>query len=268
MSPNEFQLRDALHDGEGDVPDADRAIGRALRFRQERRRRITAIASAAVVVAVVGVGGTLLVRSGSNGSGEAAAGGGSRYGFQAETPGAGGGQMTHGGNPQPPAIGDSAHDSSAAVRHSAASVTAADVPCPAQAPHLLLPGGGGTNQFGGAGQLFSAPVAAMRICAYDSGSALADSRVLDATAANDVATQLEAGSLSVRFACPVAPQAEGSFAIYAVTPTRQQLPVVTVDLVCPFRATNGTALRFVSPSIAAALDPSFSPSPNEGSPPR
>jgi hypothetical protein len=268
MSPNEFQLRDALRDGEGDVPNADVAIAGALQLRYERRRRITSIAAAAVVVAVVGVGGTLLARSGSTGSGDAAGGaaGGSRYaGGVAAVPGGG---MTHGGNPQPPGVADSARGSAGQFKADAAAASAAGVHCPAQFPRLMLPGGGGTDQFGSSGQLFSEPVAAMKICAYDGGSALADSRVLDAASATDVATQLESGSLVVRFACPVAPDNEGSFAIYALTPTQQQLPVVTVDLICPFRATNGTAVRFVSPSIAAVLVPNFSPAPNQGSPPR
>ena len=34
----------------------------------------------------------------------------------------------------------------------------------------MLPGGGGTNQFGADGPLFAAPVAAMKICEYGPSS--------------------------------------------------------------------------------------------------
>ena len=74
MSPSEAQLRAALHDGEGDRPDADQLISRALRIRRDRRRRYQTIAGGLAAAAVVGVGTTVLVTLDGNGGKDVASG--------------------------------------------------------------------------------------------------------------------------------------------------------------------------------------------------
>src|SRR4051812_27234049 len=217
MSPNEFQLRDALHDGEGDVPDASLAIVSAHRLRRARRQRITSIASAAAVVAVVAVGGTLLARSGSSDPG---GGGGVAGALRAPSA-----QITHGGNPDVPARGNYSQRSagSAQADGSGGTAKAFGIACPPQFPRQMLPGGGGTNQFAADQPLFGEPVATMKICVYGSGATLADSTVVAAPGATNVSSSLEAGSPSEVSSCPTTPVNEGYLAIYGVTSSGQQL---------------------------------------------
>lgn len=257
MSPNEFQLRAALQDGEGELPSADLAIARALRVRIERRRRITSVASAAAVVAVVAVGGTLLLRSGS-GRESGGTAGGAAASFPAF-------QATHGGNPQPETVGGApVRSADNAQADGSDTQKAFGLACPAQFPRLMLPGGGGTNQFGADRPLFDSPVAAMKICRYDAAGAAVGSSVLGTAAASDVATKLDNGS-STRPTC-ASVTSEGSLAIYAVTAGGTTQRLVTLDLGCPFQATNGTAVRYLSAATVGAMRTGLTPSPNHGSP--
>ncbi len=254
MSPSEFELRAALHDGEGGAPDADVVIAQALRVRHERRRLITSVASAAAVVAVVAVGGTLLVAC--------------RLGRVRRRGGAGGALTAPGSRrdarrePQPSAAGDPAIESDRPARTCGAAM---GVACAAQFPRLAVPGGGGTNQFGADQPLFAAPVAAMKICVYGSTSALVQQTVLESPAASDVAAELESGKATDRPGC-TATTGEGDLAVYAVTSAGTPLPVVTVELRCPYQATNGTAVRYLSTTAVDAVRPYLAPSPNQGSP--
>jgi len=59
MSPTEYELRAALHSGEGSGLDADTVIARAESFRRQRRARLLTGASVAVLVAGLGVGGAI-----------------------------------------------------------------------------------------------------------------------------------------------------------------------------------------------------------------
>ncbi len=59
MSPNEFQLRAALRDGEGEHLDPDTVVARARAVTRARRDRRVRYLSVAAVVAVVGGIGTV-----------------------------------------------------------------------------------------------------------------------------------------------------------------------------------------------------------------
>ena len=248
MSPSESELRAALHEGEGGAPDADLVIARALRVRYQRRRLITSVASAAAVVAVVAVGGTLLARTGTDESAGSGNGGGAALQDGNSGP-------ARGANSPVPAAPDPAKQSAAA----------SDIACAAQFPRLVLPGGGGTSQFGADEPLFSAPVAAMKICVYGPTAALVEQTVLSASTASTVAAQLESGDPTNRPNCPTTSD-EGDLAVHAVTSAGTPLPVVTVGLGCPFQATNGTAVRWLSAAALDAVRPQLAPGPNQGSP--
>lgn len=266
MSPNEFQLRAALSDGEGDVPDADRAITNAMRVRDERRRRITTIASSAAVVAVVVTGATLLTRGNGGEAGSGGGGGQSGPALGAVVPG----QATHGGIPYPPAGVDRPGSSADTVHKDAsnygAEKKASGISCPAQFPRLALPGGGGTDQFGADGPLFSETPAAMKICSYPPD---ADSSVeLDGDTARRLAATLEAAPTT---GDPLACLASAPrLALYAVGSSGTVMRVVTAEPGCKaYLVTNGTAVRVV-PLVSAlavlSVANDAAPSPNEGSP--
>lgn len=255
MSPNEDQLRAALHDGEGDAPDAGLVIANALRARYERRRTITSIASGVAVVAVVVVGFGLLVHTGSSESGGAAGGVVANRG-----------QVTHGGNLLPASPGpDAPAAASAAGNASIPTEQARKGACPANFPRQLVPGGGGIGQFGSDGPLFAEPVAAARVCEYGGDARVAASYVLGAPEAAELASTLEHASSTVGYACAMRPADEGDLAVYAISASGTSLRVVTVDLGCPYQVTNGTAVRYLTPTIVADLLRA-APSPVHGSP--
>src|SRR5439155_8122953 len=136
MSPSESDLRAALHDGEGGNLDVDQLILGARAHAAQRRMRLLSTAAVVAVVASAGVGGAALLRSGSSpesDAGEKAA------------------NRSH-----------SAYDATAGNKRAdavpGAQGAASGVPCPSSPPNYLLPGGGGTTQFGAPGPLFSKPV--------------------------------------------------------------------------------------------------------------
>lgn len=253
MSPSEFDLRAALHDGEGDVPDASRIIATVARARYERRRRIVGIGSAAAAVAVVATGITLLARTGNT---EQAGSGG---GVAASAPAFGGAGHGYAGGlsgarrePASPA------DSAAASAERAAS----QVPCPTTLPHLALPGAGGTTQFGADGPLFSQPVAAMKVCSYGVGNQAVE---FSGTRAKEFADYLEQAPVSGKQdLCKLnAP----SFALYAVSASGARLPVVTAQAGCAvYNVTNGTAVRLLTLQQLGHFLPTAPPAINQGSP--
>jgi hypothetical protein len=270
MSPNEFQLRAALRDGEGEIPQANLAIADALRIRRDRRRLIASVASAAAVVAVVALGGTLVVRNDGGNSADTAGGaiaGGSRLDNNY-------GQPTHGGNPirVPAANGDGVSAPQASSVHADASSSsdaqkaASGVTCPAQFPRQSLPGGGGTNQFGADGPLFDAPVAAMKICVYATeGNSSVE---LGTAAGQQLAANLEAAPITgdVQQCLALRPR----YAIYAASNLGTVMHVVTAEPGChAYKVTNGTAVRVVPFERFDAVHPAYlTPPPNQGSPPK
>lgn len=252
MSPSEFDLRAALHEGdEGDLPDAGLIIAKATRMRYERRKRITAIASGIAVTAVVVTGFTLLVRIGSGQES-----GGSAGGAAASVPRA---NIQAG---RVPVAGSSASAAQGAQSSGDARSSAAAVACPKTFPQQALPGGGGTDQFGADSALFARPVGAVRICIYGIAGTLSGAKDAQGWTATTFVQSLESGSKSPQ-SCPVAID-EGSLAVYAFASDGSQLRPVTVRLGCPELATNGTAVRYVSTQLATLLP--TTPPLNRGSP--
>lgn len=239
MSPNEFQLRSALRDGEGDHVDADTVIARARGMQQarhDRRVRYGSVAAAVAVVGGIGVIGSLALGGGHDGN--------------ASTAGKGGGvtNADGAGNYQGTGRGATAPSSRAVPAAAGPMADAAAVPCPTTPPNLALPGGGGSGQFGANGALFDKPVVSVKVCAYPRTGSSTASTVLAGGTATSLTESLEAAAKTVPEAtkCPVgpAPADRGSLVIIGVDKGGQQLKPVVVTLTCPSRVTNGTALRF------------------------
>ncbi len=244
MSPSEFQLRDALRDGEGDGVDAGAVIARAVRVRHERRMRVASVAAAVIVVGGIGAGASVAFRSnGSDGSGSTALNAEGR-----STPRTG---STVAGSTAPRVSGG--YQGAATDDKGAPPATAAPA-CPADFPQLALPGGGGSGQFGSDGPLFASPVAAIEVCGYPASGAPGSSTVLVGSAATEVAASLEAAPLRGTRRCPFPVQGD-RLAMYPLTADGASERVVTVELWCDGKVTNGTAIRYdwSAPSALADL---------------
>ncbi|MDT4981137.1 MAG: hypothetical protein QOG07_3016 [Pseudonocardiales bacterium] len=235
MSPNEFQLRSALHDGEGEPVNPDTVIARARGLQQARHDQRVRYGSVAAVVAFVGglgVVGSVALGGGDN-STKASNKGATNYDSSAGQ--AGGGRAASNRSNQPAAPGPTADG--------------AAVPCPDSPPKLMLPGGGGSGQFGAQGPLFSDPVEAVKVCAYtSSATTVVPSTVLVGGYATDLIKSMEAAgkTLPASSRCPggPAPTDRGSLVVIGVGNDGKQLNPVVVTLGCPTRVTNGTALRY------------------------
>jgi hypothetical protein len=240
MSPNEFQLRAALRDGEGDSIDPNTVIIRAQAMTQARRDRRVRYLSVAAVVAVVGGIGTAagITLSGGDSGTDKSSGAGAAMSAPrsaAARPNAGGG-----GKPAP---GPLAQTSA--------------VPCPAKAPALRTPGGGANNQFGAGGSLFSGPVEGIKLCAYEqqSRNPIEDSSgktantVLTGAAATALASSLDvAPKARPKTPCPMYLTAEGkTLVIIGVSTSGRPMNPVTAVVAqnpCGQQVTNGTAVRY------------------------
>lgn len=259
MSPNEAQLRAALHEGEGESVNAGALISHAVGVRRERRRRVYLAAGAAVAVAGVGVGIAALTNvaghdnstaSGANARADRAAHALSRPSAAAPPPtpvhgtasAAGGAAIT------PNMKKSSATEKGNVPPPSPAGPLSAPPGCPATVARLFLPGGGGSGQFGASEQLFTHRVAKIVVCGYPAKASASVRRVTlrggDATAA---AAALESAPTTYRAGtCPGAePALSGKLELLATGPngTRSRPVVVTVG--CRTTATNGTAVRYL-----------------------
>jgi hypothetical protein len=219
MSPNEFQLRAVLHEGEGEDLDANRIIARARAIRHERRVRFASVAAVVAVVTGVGVAGGLALTDNQHGSSSS----------RAE-------KRAAGGN------GSSNFDSGASAPHAVSSGT-----CPATVPQLLLPGGGSPGQFGADGPLFEEPVGSITVCGYTADKAnplLPQAVVVSGAEAGQVAASAEAAPQQpTGSSCGASAAGDiSSFLLVATSTTGAAMDPV-VDTVCG-TVTNGTALRY------------------------
>jgi hypothetical protein len=255
MSPNESQLRAALQQGEGDSPDATHLISHAMRVRHDRRRRITSIAGGVAAVAVIGVGLTALVTSGSNSeSASSSAGGGTSVRGDAQGAAAGSSAAGSTGGRRhalaPRNAASAAPNPHAYSAPSAARAAVAALRCPATADRFMLPGGGGSGQFGSGDPLFPQPVSAMKVCAYPQrANAQLRTQTLRAPVAGQIATALDAAPDSKSDStCPAnTDYVGGQIEILAVDARGRPLKPVVLTLGCrSSQTTNGTAVRYVA----------------------
>lgn len=235
MSPSEFDLRAALREGEGDGLDPDSVIAAARAARHERRVRIGSALGAVAVVAGIGIGVGIADLQTSTRPTAAQPTGGSK--ITTSTPSAGTATRVAPAEPE---------------RRAAARQ------CPTMPDQLLLPGGGGTRQFGAGGPLFAQPVAAVRVCLYGSAvTAQPRSLVFSGSAARSLTTSLNRAqpSLGGRMCPDVMPDNQLTVELLAVTATGQDLPPVVAQTGCHGRSTNGTAVRYnwVPPTALARM---------------
>jgi hypothetical protein len=233
MSLTEDQLRAALRDGEGGNVDADVLIASALRVRHERRHRINIGLAVAAAAVLIGGLGSVLVRSshdeGGSSAGGAAAGSAASRPLHRSAAGGAGGLV-----PRPAASAPSALGADRASRA-----------CPRTPVHLSLPGGGGTGEFGSTGRLFSRDVAAITACGYPVSGARARTVIVGDTARR-AARKLEAApatSHSSAYHCPVQ-NSSGTVELLPVDARGRNLRPVVLTGACPYKATNGTAVRY------------------------
>lgn len=242
MSPNEAQLRAALQEGEGDSLDAGALIAHAVGVRQQRRRRVYLAAGTAVAVAAVGVGIAALTNT--SGHDNSTAGGSvtaPANGAQAQPPRPAA-NPSHGAAAGPTATRDFRRMKAAGQGQTAPAG------CPQTASRSLLPGGGGSGQFGASQPLFTHKVAKIVVCGYPAkASASARRMVVRGGAATAVASALESAASKYHARpCPATQAAlPGTLELLATDAngTRSRPVVITVG--CPkIMATNGTAVRY------------------------
>jgi hypothetical protein len=242
MSPSESDLRAALRHGEdgGFQVNADAIMheGQAIRG---RRVRILSGTAAAVLVAAGAVG--LAATRGGNGGATS----------NAADKAAGGGRGALHGTPDlartvPPAA---PAPSKAVPGPGGGTQVTAGAQCPASAPHLLTPGGGGTGQFGADGALFAKPVKTLVVCSYATTVGSAPGRlVLSDRAATAVVSSMESARPEPTAPTPCDPGPTSTTRLLdfiGVTSTGSALPPVTATLTfptCNVRVTNGTAVRY------------------------
>ncbi|MGH8859819.1 MAG: hypothetical protein ACRDVG_01065 [Jatrophihabitantaceae bacterium] len=236
MSPSESQLRAALQDGEGDRPDADALISHAVGVRRERRRRITAVAGGATIVAVVGLGITALVRMpGSTGGGSSAdsAAGGSAH-----------------SQPKIATGGLRAQTAASAPASGSTLYASNPVACPAAPDRFLLPGGGGSAQFGSTDPLFPNGARSIRACAYPLPvAARTRTTVLEGAEASAVAVTIDSSrSTTGKASCAHgANYLGGTIELFPVDAQGHRVAPVVITLGCNASvATNGTGVRYVA----------------------
>lgn len=133
MSPTEDDLRSALSDGAGDVPDTERIMFAATQQRAARQKRLLSVAAAVVVVGGVATGAGFLAHH--NRSTESAGGGG--------------------------AAAEPARDAVGGPATAADGEQPATTMCPSKMPASTTFGGAD-----GTGKLFAEPVSSAVVCAY------------------------------------------------------------------------------------------------------
>jgi hypothetical protein len=250
MSPSESQLRAALQDGEGDAPDASLLISHALRVRRDRRRRVTSIAGGVAVVAVIGVGLTALFSSGTGGgngggggSADSALGGAAAPAKVPADQAAGAASSAAGSS-----SGGSSAAKPGAFRATATGGLVDALKCPATPARYMLPGGGGSGQFGSGDPLFPDTVAAMKVCGYpQAAGAHPRTHVYDKPTSTRIVTTLNsARDTATNASCAVAHVVPGTIEILAVDSRGRTLKPVVITLRCrDSQATNGTAVRYI-----------------------
>ena len=236
MSPSESQLRAALRAGEGQPVNPELVIAHARAVRHNRRMRVGSIAAA--VIAVGGIGtGIAALNTGPNASdGSSNTAGGAIAGDKAAAPEA-----------TAPRAAPGTAGAAGGSRGGNNGTDAAS--CPDKPIRLMIPGGGGTGQFGGSGPLFAGPVDSIRVCGYAAASLggridATGSTVLLGQDADEVAASLNAAAITrPARPCPVEPVRQ--LVLYPIATSGGRLaPVVVTYGGCAPWATNGTAVRY------------------------
>lgn len=256
MSPSESQLRAALQQGEGSGPNPDMIIGAARKLQRERRETRTRIATAIAAVVVLGGVGVGITRHNDTRQTAAADRATEKSGTQSlhslaggtNAAGAGGGAVA--GGPLAPAAGSVPSPGNPVANFGAGN----NGPCPATPVRYLLPGGGGTDQFGSSSPIVGKPVSSLTFCVYDataSTSTFLGSQLLDGTAAQEFVSRVEAGTTRHDPSYCLAPR---SVEIIPVgTDGKGLTPLSVVGGCQQVTISNGTAVRYLDVSALDAV---------------
>ena len=115
--------------------------------------------------------------------------------------------------------------------------------CPAQPPRYLLPGGGGTGQFGAAGPLFAKPVDRLLVCGYLSSRVL-QSTTLTGTDAQQVADSLNQASSTPPLRLPACPPTPPTQLLLRAPDQPDVVAYIDCSQIADDHITNGTAIRY------------------------
>jgi hypothetical protein len=257
VAPSEFDLRSALHEGEGDGVDAGRVIARARAVRATRRTRWASVAASVVVAGALGTGiGALVHFSGSPSAGSAgSAAGANAADSAASATGSAAGGRAGLAAPQPAAPPASGEFHGPAQGPEKGSKVCEDtVPVPATPPAS----GPATSR-----PLLPPDTEAVVVCGYRIAASGAIARHhhqdrLVGPAARELAQSLNAAALRPDRTCPPAfPTRMLSITVNRPDIAPHQPVIVTYDSTCGATATDGTAVRYgwTPPAdLAAKLD--------------
>jgi hypothetical protein len=250
MSPSEFDLRAALHDGEGDHVNVDQLVLAARAGAASRRARLLSTAAIVAVVAGAGVGGALLASSGNDSRLANTQAGGGVYGRAATAPPhealGGAGTAGQGGAPVPaPVYG---------------ALSGAGSRCPPAADATLRPA---AAKLDADAPLFSRPVSTLLVCSYQlatraKSAASPTSVTLHGADARLVTASLEgAAKTPPTGRCPdIRSATQRNLVFQAFSPSGASAGEVTVSLAfspCEVRVTSDNAVRYAwVPSEAVA----------------
>lgn len=237
MAPSEFELRAALHDGEGEGVDAGRVIARARAVRATRRTRWATVAATVVVAGALGTGiGALAHYGGSESAGSA---GGANAADSAA--GAEAGAQAGAAAPQPaapPATGE--FHGPAQVPEKGSKV------CEDTLPVATTPPAAGP---GSSGPLLPPDTEAVIVCGYRIAASGAIARhhhqdKLVGSAAHELAHSLNSAP-GRPASCPALP----ARTMLSITVNRPDIAphhpvIITYDSTCGATATDGTAVRY------------------------
>lgn len=256
MAPSEFELRAALHDGEGEGVNAGRVIARARAVRATRRTRWATAAASVAVVGALGTGiGALAHYGGSESAGSASSAGGANAADSAA--GAEAGAPAGAAAPQP--VAPSADGAKAPSHGLTQGGFGSEMGmCPPEPPSVRVPEPGSP---GTSGPLFTRRVTSVTVCGFRAkragGSPVFEKGVVLTTApARQLADSLDAAS-SEFHEVPCPPEQYATrLVVYARSGAHRAAPVL-VDLACGVSLTNGAAARYdwTPPAdLAAKLD--------------
>jgi len=260
MSPSEFELRDALRDGEGDGLDSDALIRSAVQIRHTRRVRLGAIAASVIAVGAIGTGAVQLVQNGSS-SQASKSSADTGFGAEQSVPSA---PVNRGALPNQPSAGTAGGAGTTGGTDSQAAT------CPDSVPRLAVPGGGGTGQFGSGGPLFAGVVTQLVVCAYPVTKPPTSIVLTGAEAAGVAAGLNDAATAHNPAVCPYRTTGTGQLVLLATTAGGRTLPPVVATLHCIWTATNGTAVRYQwtpPPSLTGVVAAATAGSGNGAGPP-
>lgn len=257
MSPSEFDLRAALHDGEGDDVNVDQLVLAARAGAASRRARLLSTAAIVAVVAGAGVGGAVLASSGNDSNTSPTAAAGAARMPEAHTRLAP--RQTVGAG----ASGGVADAPAPVPAYGAAAGTASQCPGAIDAARQPV-----TAQLDVNAPLFSKPVRTLVVCSYSayptatkakSGAGPA-SFTLRGADARLVTDSLEAAAKSPpKGMCPdIRSAAQRNLVFRGFSSTGAPAGEVTVSLAfspCDVRVTNGHTVRYGwnPPAVVARL---------------